>query len=62
MDIGLGDKVKDKSGPTKGTVIAITHWAAENDKPERWDIGVRPAGTDRITWLDSDTVQVTKAA
>lgn len=64
MDIGLRDQVKAIDGPLKGTVIAITSWAVDGDadKTERWDIGIRTSGTDRISWADSETLRITKKA
>lgn len=68
MDIQIRDKVRQKSLPAKtapkGDVIAITHWAleAEDGPAERWDIGIRSTGSDRILWLDSGDVLVTKKA
>lgn len=62
-EVRLRDRVKDREGDTLGPVVAITEWAV--DGPEgptsRWDIGVKPDRSDRITWLDSERVRVTKA-
>ena len=64
MDIKLHDRVKDKEGDTLGEVVGITQWAVDTrDGPGvRWDIGVKPDRSDRITWLDSERCRVTKAA
>lgn len=65
MDIKIRDRVKAKEGDTLGAVVAITHWDQPNEDGapgERWDIGVKPDRSDRIVWLDSEAVRVTKAA